>query len=201
MVKYNITSKFGGYENFRNHGHTGIDFAMGDGTPLRSIKEGTVYKISDYGNLNAGKCIQVQWDDGKIAVYGHLSKFSNLKVGDHVNKGELLGYSGHSGNVYSSSGGNGAHLHFGLKENGHFIDPSSYINDIEHMNDKISPFQHHVSQLADSGMSFKDILNGQTNIYSDLFHNLKINLIHFISSVDYSAVIQHFQNLFNFFFG
>lgn len=199
-MKYTITSRFGQTEGFRSHGHSGIDFQMGDGTQLRSIKEGTIYKIVDYGHKNAGKTIEVQWDDGKVAIYGHLSKFSNWKVGQHVNKGDLLGYSGHSGNVYSSSGGNGAHLHFGLKENGHFINPSPYTSDIQHMNDKIEHINNFTNQLATNNFKFSDLINGQMNIYSDLLHNFKLNFISIINSIDYSMVIQHFENLFNFFF-
>jgi murein DD-endopeptidase MepM/ murein hydrolase activator NlpD len=121
-MAYKITSRFMQQESFRSSGHKGIDFYMEEGTPLRSIQDGYISRIVDYGNQNVGKGIFVKWEDGKTAIYGHLSKFGSFKVGDKVNTGDLIGYSGHSGNVVGKTG---YHLHFGLKsEDGQrFLDP------------------------------------------------------------------------------
>lgn len=124
-MRYKITSRFQSFESFRKTPHNGIDFKMEEGEPLYSFAEGKV-RLADYGNENAGKTVFVDWGDGKTAIYGHLSKFA-VKDGDIVQKGELVGYAGNTG--FST----GSHLHFGLKQNGKFIDPSPYIDDIQNM--------------------------------------------------------------------
>lgn len=201
-MNYPITSRFLQQESFRPKGHSGIDFSMPNGTPLRSISDGQILKIVDYQNQNVGKGVLVQWNDGKVAIYGHLSKFnSNLHVGDKVRVGDLLGYSGNSGHVVGKNGG--YHLHFGLKsgEHGHFIDPSPYIDHIQNMNNPqfLAKLQTKTETIAQSSYSFADLFKESANMYSDLFQNLKLNLIYLLKSFDYVSFIHYFQNLFQFF--
>jgi hypothetical protein len=181
-MNYPITSRFLQRENFRSHGHSGIDFYMQEGTPLRSIRDGVVDKIVNYGSkVNAGKCIKIRWEDGHTAIYGHLSKFGNIKEGQHINAGDLIGYSGHSGHVIGATGN---HLHFGLKENGHFIDPSPYINDIEHMNDANYFVSNHLTKIAEHApnvaqvkINFFDYMHQHMNAVNDSLSSLKVHLI------------------------
>jgi hypothetical protein len=163
---FKITSKFGQQESFRIKGHTGIDFSMPEGTPLRSIRDGVVENITHYqGNIGNG--VLIRWNDGKTSIYGHMSKVSdNLHVGDKVNAGELIGYSGHSGHVV---GNPGDHLHFGLKENGHFIDPSPYIDDIQNMN--VKQFVQHIPEPSKLKMNFFDYMNEHMNAIGQLKMN------------------------------
>jgi Peptidase family M23 len=179
---YQITSRFMQQESFRSKGHSGIDFYMEEGTPLRSIRDGYIEKIVDYGNQNVGKGIFVKWEDGKTAIYGHLSKFSTFKEGEFVQKGDLLGYSGHSGNVVGKTGN---HLHFGLKENGHFIDPSPYINDIQNMNINV------VQKVVEIKLNFLDYMNQHMNVLSDL-------KLHLINLSDNTLLIQIGKQLLQF---
>jgi hypothetical protein len=167
-MAYKITSRFMQQESFRSKGHSGIDFYMPEGTPLKSIQDGFISKIVDYGNQNVGKGIFVKWADGKTAIYGHLSKFGSFKVGDKVHTGDLIGYSGHSGNVVGKTGN---HLHFGLKENGHFIDPSPYIDNIQNMN---TTLVQHIPDVVPTKLNFFDYMQSHMNVLSDL----KMHLIH-----------------------
>ena len=198
---YKITSRFGDKEGFRDHAHTGYDFLMKDGTPLRSIQDGKIEKILTLKD-NVGKAVLIKWEDGKTAIYGHMSEInSSLHVGDTVHTGDLLGYSGHSGTVFSSSGGNGAHLHFGLKNpQGEFIDSAEYIEHIQNMNNpemlaKLTDIPDKIEKSA----SLLDLFNSTPSIYSDLFRSLKLNLIQFFQSIDYTVFVQYLQNLFQFF--
>jgi hypothetical protein len=172
-------------ESFRSSGHKGIDFYMPEGTPLRSIQDGYISKIVDYGNQNVGKGVFVKWEDGKTAIYGHLSKFGSFKEGDKVHTGDLIGYSGHSGNVVGKTGN---HLHFGLKENGHFIDPSPYIDNIQNMNTTIV---QHVPDVIPTKINFFDYMQSHMNAISDL----KMHLIHLPYD---SLLIQISKHLFQF---
>lgn len=165
---YKITSRFGQQESFRSHGHSGIDFAMEKGEPIRSIKNGIV-ELHDYGNFNAGKTVLVKWEDGKTAIYGHLNDFA-VKNGQHVNAGDLLGHAGSTG--FST----GNHLHFGLKEGGRFIDPSPYISDIQTMN--VKQFVQHIPQASQIKVNFFDYMQQHMNVISDL----KLHFIHYLSN-------------------
>jgi hypothetical protein len=195
---YKITSRFNQQESFRSHGHTGLDLNFPNHSPLRSLKDGTISKIVDYKSQNVGKGIFVKWEDGKTAIYGHLSEYGKYKVGDHVHAGDIIGYSGNSGHVVGSNGG--YHLHFGLKEDGRFIDPSPYSEALQHMNDpsflnKLVAQHETVSQKS---FSFSDWFN--QDIYSS-FMEIKLNLINLFTSIDYTFLMEHIQNLFKFFSG
>lgn len=160
---YKITSRFGQQESFRSHGHSGIDFKMQIGEPIRSIKSGVV-TLKDFGNTNAGKTVLVKWDDGNTAIYGHLNDFA-VQNGAHVKVGDLLGHAGNTG--FST----GSHLHFGLKNaEGQFINPSAYISDIQNMNTNIV---QHVPDVINTKLNFFDYMNQHMNVLSDL----KIHLI------------------------
>lgn len=198
---YPITSRFMQKESFRHYGHNGYDFAMPQGTPLRSIQEGTVTQVVDYGRENIGKGVLVQWEDGKTAIYGHMSE-TTVHPGDHVDVGSLLGYSGNTGHSL------GPHLHFGLKEGGKFIDPSSYTEQIQNMNDPAHlqmlvnhPIEHHVEQVTQVGYTMTDLFKGQMQAYTDFFHTLKLDFIHCFSVIDYSAIFQHLAHICLTFFG
>lgn len=171
---YPITSRFGTVESLgklghRHYPHNGIDFAMSEGTPLRSIRDGVIEKVTHYqGKVNIGNGVFVKWDDGRTAIYGHMSK-TTVNVGDKIHAGDLIGYSGNSG--FST----GAHLHFAIKEGNRFIDPSPYISDIQNMNVHIA--QHIVDKLPDVvpvKVNFFDFMHQHMNVISDL----KMQLAH-----------------------
>ncbi|MEH7381745.1 M23 family metallopeptidase [Bacillus sp. JJ1533] len=116
-MKFKLTSAFGEVSPIRNwQPHTGIDLAMPDNTTLRSLKEGVVEKIYT-GEGSLGKGISIRFEDGTTGIYGHLNEVK-VKVGEHVNAGEVIGLSGNTGNS------TGSHLHFALKENGEYVDPA-----------------------------------------------------------------------------
>jgi hypothetical protein len=164
-MRYRITSRFGQQESFRTHGHSGIDFKMEIGEPIRSIKDGVV-TVKDFGNVNAGKTVLVKWDgENKTAIYGHLNDFS-VTNGQHVHAGDLLGHAGNTG--FST----GSHLHFGLKNGeGHILDPSPYIQDIQNMNTTIV---EHIPKVTPTKLNFFDYMEK----HMDVVGNLKMHLIH-----------------------
>ena len=122
-MKFVITSPFGARESFRTKPHTGIDIRMEDGTPLAAIKDGVI-KLADYGDKNAGKTVFLEMEDGKTAIYGHLSEFA-VKDGQKVSEGQIIGYSGNTG--FST----GEHLHFAIKDGATFIEPAPYLEMVD----------------------------------------------------------------------
>lgn len=195
-MKYNITSRYMERESFRSHGHSGIDLSMPNHSPLRSLKDGTISRIVDYKSENVGKGIFVKWEDGKTAIYGHLSEYGKYKVGDHVHAGDVIGYSGNSGHVVGKNGG--YHLHFGLKEDGRFIDPSPYSDALQNMNEpsflKTLIAKHET--VSRKSFSFSEWFNN--DVYSS-FMEIKLNLINLFLSVDYTFLMENIQNFFKLF--
>ncbi|MGM0882575.1 MAG: M23 family metallopeptidase [Bacillota bacterium] len=131
-MKFRISSEYGVLEEIRNgRVHHGVDLAMPRGTELHSIAEGTVWRVVDYGSENLGKGVYVRTDDGDIHVYGHLDSI-NVRRGEHIDAGELIGLSGNTG--HSS----GPHLHFGLIKDGHFDDPAPLVDAVQHYSGEIA---------------------------------------------------------------
>ena len=100
--------------------HTGVDYPVAVGTDVRASAPGTVTRVADLGNTSYGKYIYVQHGNGIQTRYAHLSKF-NVKVGDIVDTGDILGQSGSTGRS------SGPHLHFEVRKNGKAIDPKEFI--------------------------------------------------------------------------
>ncbi|MEW5569623.1 M23 family metallopeptidase [Rossellomorea marisflavi] len=178
---YKITSYFNNKESFRNSPHTGIDFSMPEGTPLKSVSDGVVKSLIDYGNRNVGKGVLIETDNGTQLIYGHLSEF-NVVEGQHVSAGDLIGLSGNTG--FST----GAHLHFGVKEGNRFVDPAPFIEKIQHMNESGSPIPK---------TNIMEYLQQHINVLTESLKETAVNLI---MLTDYSPVIKLFENLFKFIF-
>ncbi|MDC7954591.1 M23 family metallopeptidase [Fusobacterium simiae] len=97
--------------------HTGVDL-VAKYVPLRASKAGVV---TFAGNMSGyGKIIIIRHDNGYETRYAHLSVIST-NVGEHVNKGDLIGKTGNSGRT------TGAHLHFEIRQNGVPKNPMKYL--------------------------------------------------------------------------
>lgn len=151
-----ITSKFLEVEKgIHSLPHTGVDFAIPIGTKLRSIGEGVVDSIVDYGSVNVGKGVFVKLDNGVRILYGHLSQ-TTVKLGEHVKTGDIIGLSGNTGHS------TGPHLHLQAYDvSGKLIDPTSMAEGVfnsiassgvsgswgNNLLDKINPFKGVETQI------------------------------------------------------
>ena len=107
--------------------HRGTDFAAPGGTPIYAVADGVVSAartMNSYGN-----CVQVSHgtaDDGHRydSLYAHMSSIT-VAEGTAVQKGDLLGYVGNTGNVYGAGGG--YHLHLELRVDGTRVNPLGYV--------------------------------------------------------------------------
>lgn len=98
-----VTGRFG--ELRSGHEHAGIDIPMPAGTPIRAAGSGTVVmrEVQDgYGNYT---CVAHRTI---TTCYGHQQRF-HTELGDKVERGELIGYVGDSGNAGVT------HLHFEVR--------------------------------------------------------------------------------------
>ena len=107
--------------------HRGTDFAAPGGTPIYAIADGVVSAartMNSYGN-----CVQVSHgtaDDGHRydSLCAHMSSIA-VAQGAAVQKGDLLGYVGNTGNVYGAGGG--YHLHLELRVDGSRVDLLGFV--------------------------------------------------------------------------
>lgn len=100
--------------------HTGVDIANHVGTPVYAADSGTVIIAANGWNGGYGKTIVIDHGNGKKTRYGHSSKLL-VKVGDEVEKGQVIMLMGSTGNS------TGPHLHFELFVNGSRTNPLNYI--------------------------------------------------------------------------
>lgn len=117
-----ITSIFGNariYNGSLNGYHSGTDFRAKVGTPLISSNDGIVVLVKD--RFYSGGSVIIDHGYGVYTCYYHMSAFE-VKVGDRVKKGELIGLSGVSGRV------TGPHLHFSARVGGIQVDPLQLID-------------------------------------------------------------------------
>ncbi|MEV6762666.1 peptidoglycan DD-metalloendopeptidase family protein [Streptomyces sp. NPDC051105] len=101
--------------------HTGVDFVVPTGTPVKAVGAGTVVTAGWGGAY--GNQVVIRLADGYYAQYGHLSALS-VSVGQTVTAGQQVGLSGATGNV------TGPHLHFEIRttpDYGSDIDPVGYL--------------------------------------------------------------------------
>ena len=113
------------------NGHSGIDI-VGTGHTTDSIIAHTAGKVifcqtgyannkGSTGNASYGNCVKIQHSNGYATLYAHLARV-DVKYGQTVKQGQVIGYMGNTGNSY------GSHLHFEVWRNNVRINPKPYIN-------------------------------------------------------------------------
>jgi murein DD-endopeptidase MepM/ murein hydrolase activator NlpD len=112
-----ITSPFGWRFRGSNF-HTGIDIGAGYGTSVDAATSGMVVLAGWDGGY--GRCVLIDHGDGLATRYAHLSRI-DVGLGERVNKGEIIGNVGESGNA------TGPHLHFEVIINGSVENPLHFL--------------------------------------------------------------------------
>lgn len=98
--------------------HQGVDLAAPAGTPIIASRGGTV-TVAGYSN-SAGYYVTINHGDGFSSIYMHMTNYV-VSSGQKVNQGQTIGYVGSTG----ISTGN--HLHFGIAQNGAYVNPCNYV--------------------------------------------------------------------------
>ena len=100
--------------------HNGVDVPLKTGTPIAAAFDGRV-RYSRYNSGGFGNLIIVRHPNGLETYYGHLSR-RNVKAGDWVVAGQIIGYGGSTGRS------RGPHLHFEVRYCDQTFDPERIID-------------------------------------------------------------------------
>lgn len=100
--------------------HKGIDLRAKRRTPVYATADGVVRYVQDKNEGTFGRVVIISHNFGFETVYGHL-RYTDVKVGDVVKKGQQIARSGNSGRS------NGPHLHYEVRYASKLVDPSDYI--------------------------------------------------------------------------
>lgn len=99
--------------------HNGVDYSMPIGSKVYATGDGTVTKVETKFS-GKGKFIEIDHGFGMKTRYAHLNDF-NVRRGQKVKRGELIGYSGNTGKS------TGPHLHYEVLVNGGHVNPVYYM--------------------------------------------------------------------------
>lgn len=120
-----------GNETYSTNYHNAIDFAVPIRTKVFASKSGiieNVYPSYDNGEKWKGHeifggLIEIRHFDGTRTLYAHLIR-TDVKEGQYVEKGQLIGASGGKRNMRGSGVSTGPHLHFSI-----YVDIESMFED------------------------------------------------------------------------
>jgi murein DD-endopeptidase MepM/ murein hydrolase activator NlpD len=106
-----ITGRFGTLSEYRRRNnmqpHSGLDFAMPEGTPIPAISKGTVVLNQFSKVLGHVLVLRVMGKDGEIYFIGYCHlQTPGVQAPTKVTEGQIIGRVGNSG-----SASTGAHLH------------------------------------------------------------------------------------------
>ncbi|MGG3157133.1 transglycosylase SLT domain-containing protein [Priestia megaterium] len=119
---FRVTTSFGQVDSLHGSGHKGLDLAAPNGTPIRSLTSGLVEQIL-INNATAGNGVRIR--SGKdLLSYIHMNGAPPVKVGQHVNAGDLIGHVGTTGRS------TGNHLDLKIKRGSSYINPLTYLKNM-----------------------------------------------------------------------
>jgi murein DD-endopeptidase MepM/ murein hydrolase activator NlpD len=107
---------YAGYAHF----HLGVDIATSQGTPIGAAAAGTVI-FAGWTDAGYGNMVEIDHGNGLVTIYGHMMSTPSVHAGQHVFKGQLIGYVGTTGNS------TGPHVHFGVQFDGAWDNPYKYL--------------------------------------------------------------------------
>ena len=103
--------------------HKGMDFVCAAGTEVLATVDGTVKGVYTNDRLY-GAYVTIEHADGITTVYKYIEPAQNLKAGDTVSRGDVIG------KVATATGAENAegdHLHFEVYKNNIMQDPDTYL--------------------------------------------------------------------------
>ncbi|WP_318310713.1 peptidoglycan DD-metalloendopeptidase family protein [Flagellimonas crocea] len=117
--KYRLSSRYNlkrriAYYGYKVRPHKGTDFAAPIGTPIVATADGTVTESTRRGGN--GKYVKIKHNGTYSTQYLHM-KAQNVRRGDFVRQGDVIGWIGMTGNT------GGPHVCYRFWKNGRQVDP------------------------------------------------------------------------------
>lgn len=104
--------------------HDGADIAAEQGAAVAACMKGKVTEVNN--DPLWGICVVIDHGDGVIGHYCSLAQTVNVKVGQEVKMGEIIGQVGNTAEIECKLD---SHLHFGMTKDGAWIDPVAFIGE------------------------------------------------------------------------
>ncbi len=101
--------------------HDGVDIITDTGTKVYAPGAGTVQFVG--WRTGYGRTVEIDHGFGYTTLYGHLNG-ANVREGQYVKRGDLIAFSGNSGELST-----GPHLHYEVRHNGIPLDPRNFMLD------------------------------------------------------------------------
>jgi murein DD-endopeptidase MepM/ murein hydrolase activator NlpD len=98
-----------------------LDFAGKLGIPIRATADGII-EFSGFNKGGYGNLVIIHHNFGFVTAYGHMTDNLQVKSGDFVKKGAVIGYLGNSGLS------TGPHLHYEIKFIKRVLDPQCFVS-------------------------------------------------------------------------
>ncbi len=119
LEQYRISSNFGMRKSPFNKNkftmHAGIDIPSPEGTPIKATANGYITKAGINGGY--GNMIEINHGGTIITRYAHMSKIKANNLFTFINKGDIIGYVGSTGN----------HLHYEIRIDGEPVNPMPFL--------------------------------------------------------------------------
>jgi murein DD-endopeptidase MepM/ murein hydrolase activator NlpD len=115
-----LTSGFGARRHpvlGRMRMHKGVDYAARAGTPIMAAGDARVASAGWQGGY--GRAVVLDHGRGYTTLYGHMSRLGNIRPGQRIAQGTVIGYVGSTGMS------TGPHLHYEFRVNGAHRNPLS----------------------------------------------------------------------------
>lgn len=112
----NLTDTWGAARS-GGRSHEGIDIFAARNTPIHSTTPGIVRKVGT--NELGGNVVMILGPGAVSHYYAHLQDFADIKEGDWVEAGDVIGYVGDSGNAK----GTPTHVHYGIYTQSGAVNP------------------------------------------------------------------------------
>jgi murein DD-endopeptidase MepM/ murein hydrolase activator NlpD len=119
VAGYRLTARFGDRSGLWSSVHTGLDLAAPSGTAIRSVAAGRIVSSGYDGSYGLKTVLRLS--NGTELWFCHQSDV-DLRVGEHVRPGQVIGAIGSTGNV------TGPHLHLEVRPGGGDpVDPLTWL--------------------------------------------------------------------------